>query len=302
MRRARQKSTEAAFYHIFTRVAGAHNYFPLLDQEACQKLLEIIRFYVSVYCCQLAAYQIMGNHYHLILFCESFRCLSAGQLQQRAAQLYGHRARLKTLNWSTEDWQHFNRKLFDISALMQHINGEYAKWFNRRFERRGHFWADRFKSPELLDPKALQECLLYVELNSLRAYLVERPELYKPSSAWLRFQGRDQELMPLEEIFAATRPLNAFDTYRRLLYQRAGLPQTSNGHPHSSPLFLQPQRFFTNGLAIGTQHTAQQRLEQLRARGLYRHRKRPISQLSGFLFTVREQRSRARASPVYSRS
>jgi REP element-mobilizing transposase RayT len=292
MRRARQKSPNPAFYHVMTRVAGSPRYFPLHFRQATQQLLETIQFYVRAYRCCLASYKIMGNHYHLILFFENFRPLPQQELQQRARLLYGKRTQLKTAQWSSQDWRKFNRKLFDISALMQHINGEYAKWFNRHFNRRGHLWADRFKNPELLDPKALQECLFYIELNAVRAGLVRRPEQWKASSAWLRWKGQDQNLIPLPEIFPDVEPEQIQAFYRAELHRRAGLsgkPQTPE-----AGIFLRRLRFFTDGLAIGTQSSAQQRLDQLRAQNSYRRRKKPIAQLNGFLFTLREQRSHAR--------
>ena len=290
MRRARHKNSDSAFYHVLTRVAGFPHYYPLQFRGATPQLLDTIGCYVGGYCCQLAGYEIMGNHYHLILFVESFRTLTMEQLQQRAGLVYGKRARLKTAHWSSREWLRFNRKLFDISALMQHINGEYAKWFNRRFERRGHLWADRFKNPELLDQKALQECLFYVELNAVRAGLVTRPEAWRASSAWLRCRGQDQDLVPLTKIFPDLPPDQVLDFYRFELHRRS---RVSENHPETG-VFLQRLRFFSDGLAIGTQPTVRQRLVQLRAQGSYRHRKKPIAQLAGLLFTVREQRSHAR--------
>jgi REP element-mobilizing transposase RayT len=273
-------------------VAGSPRYFPLHKRQAKRQLLETIRYYVHAYCCQLAAYCILGNHYHLILFCENFRPLSLPELQQRARQLYGSRFEEKTANWSPQDWDRFNRKLFDVSALMQHINGEYAKWFNRRFNRRGHFWADRFKNPELLDQRALQECLFYVELNALRARLVKQPELWKASSAWLRWKGSDQNLLSLEKIFPDIQPEKVFAFYQSELYQRGSLSQTHSSQ--NTGRFLKRLRFFAEGLAIGSQQNVHHRLDQLRTQGFYRYRKNPVAQLSGFLYTVREQRSHAR--------
>ena len=40
----------------------------------------------------------------------------------------------------------------------------------------GFFGADRFKSTLLEDDRALLDCMLYVELNAVRAGLVERPD------------------------------------------------------------------------------------------------------------------------------
>jgi len=135
-------------------VAGFPRYYPLKDPLAGQRLLNTILFYVSAYCCEIAAYTIMGNHYHLILFIKEFTKLSRSELKSRANLLYGNRTELKTHSWSDEAWDQFNRKLFDLSALMQHINGEYAKWFNKQFDRRGHLWVDRYKNPEFFDLRA----------------------------------------------------------------------------------------------------------------------------------------------------
>lgn len=294
MRRARRKSSTDAFYHIITRVAGSPRYLPLENRFAQKKLLDTILIYVTAYCCELAAYAIMGNHYHLILFIEEFRKLSRSELKTRAKQLYGNRTDLKTSSWSDEAWEQFNRKLFDLSALMQHINGEYAKWFNKHFDRRGHLWADRYKNPELLDQRALQECLFYVELNAVRAGLVKHPEQWRFSSSWLRWKGCDRNLMPLDRIFPETQPAKVMATYRFWLRQR-GAAGSSARAPIAWPgLFLRRRRFFTDGLAIGNQPSVSKLLGEMRAQGIYRHRKKPIAQLSGFLFTLREQRSHAR--------
>ncbi len=46
----------------------------------------------------------------------------------------------------------------------------------KRFDRQGHFWGQRFQSTVLADWEAVPDCMLYVELNPLRARLVEVPE------------------------------------------------------------------------------------------------------------------------------
>jgi len=296
LRRARHKNPGSAFYHIVTRLAGYPGDFPLQKRRAALKLLEIIQDYIGAYCCQLVGYSIMGSHYHFIVFFEEIRPMSSNELKLRAQQLYGNRFELKTAHWSPFAWEKFNRKLFDVSSLMQHINGEYAKWFNRKSNRRGHLWADRFKNPELLDPRALQECLLYIELNAVRAKIVARPEHWQASSAWARCHHQDQDLMPLEEIFAETPSEEVFAAYRSRLYERAALAE-ANTHRQRDRVSPPPERFtnrlrfFTDGLAIGRQDAVGVLLEQWRSQGRYRYRKKPIPQLSGFLFTLREQRS-----------
>ena len=284
MRRARYKSPESAFYHILTRVAGSRNFFPLMKPEARRKLIDLIHFYTQVYRCTLVAFEIMGSHYHFILWMEQFRTLSRDELKRRAYRLWGEKAELKTAAWSAAAWDRFNRKLFDLSALMQHLNGEYAKWYNQRFDRRGHFWGDRFKSPVLLNLGALQRCLLYVETNATRAGLVERPEQWEASSAWRRFQGRDETLMPIEQVFADLPAEQAFATYRERLEVR----RREDG-------LEKRQRCFSDGGALGPRAQVARLIGEFRKQGIYLRRKNPIPQLGGQLFSVREQRSHARS-------
>ena len=297
MRRARYKSEENAFYHILTRVAGSRSFYPLQQPEARQKLIDMLYLYVQVYCCVLVSFEIMGSHYHFILWMQKFRRLSRRELERRAFLLWGSRAKLKTASWSDEKWTQFNRKLFDLSAFMQHLNGEYAKWYNRRYDRRGHFWADRFKNPQLLGLRALQACILYIETNATRAQLVDRPEQWKPSSAWLRWQNLDEHLMPIEQIFRDVSPEEAFETYRQRLEGRHKVDirvEIPGEHPDDSVWTDKRHRFFSDGIAVGSEPETARIIESFRETGHYRRRKNPVPQLSGYLFTVREQRSHAR--------
>ena len=305
MRRARYKSEEDAFYHIYTRVGGNPGEYPLQERRNFRKLIQVIEFFVQIYCCQLAAYEVMGNHYHFIVFFEKFRQLTREQLIAKAEALYGDRFVLKTASWTESDWEKLNRKLFDVSSLMQQINGRYGVWFNQRYKRRGHFWADRFKNPELLDLDAVQECLLYIELNAVRAGLVKRPEQWTAGSARLRLERKDHQLMPLEQIFVGVDLEEVYAVYRNRLYHRGAvatkkgqatisqidLKQETKKRSLQSGAYLKQLRFYTDGLALGSRERVGKLLDQFRERKYYYRRKNPISQLSGLIHTLREQRS-----------
>lgn len=310
MRRARHKSKEQAFYHICTRVAGPSGYYPLQDRRISRKLSELTHFLVEVFCCQLVAFEIMGNHYHFIVFFEKFHILSREDLIQRARKLYGRRFEVKTAKWTDDHWELFNRRLFCVSTFMQIVNGNFGTWFNRKFNRRGHFWADRFKSSELLDLEAVQECLLYIELNSLRAGLVRRPEQWKAGSARLRWKKKDQKLMPLSEIFKGVEG-DVYAYYRSRLYHRGAVP-TRPGQAHIAQetldremrrgfnragLYEDRLRFFSDGIALGGYEKVKNLLDSFRSQNIYKRRKNPISQMSGLIFSLREQRSHA-FSPI----
>ena len=310
-RTARQKSSDSAFYHLLNRVAGEATDFPLQRPRVARRFLALLEFYLRLYCCRLASFQLLGNHYHAVVHFPAFRRLDPQQLQQRARLRFGRLWRLKTQHWKPHDWLRFNQNLFDVSCFMQHLNGEFAKWYNRHYHRRGHFWAERFKNPELLDRTALQRAILYCELNALRAGLVKRPEDYKWGSAYWRWRGKKSDLLiPLEELFEAAPQQTPFSTYRRLLYHSGAIAssphqaaltqsiQQQEIQPESAPgLLLKRYRCFSDGLALGTYAAVLKRLQQYRQKGLYQRRRHPIAQLRGSLFSLREQRSHAFSPP-----
>ena len=62
---------------------------------------------------------------------------------------------------------------------MRQIHQKFTYYINRAHKRRGTLWADRFKSTILDGATALWNCVKYVELNSVRAGLVIKPEDYR---------------------------------------------------------------------------------------------------------------------------
>lgn len=301
MRMPRHKSRLDTFYHLFTRVAGSLDYYPLQDPRAYRELIRRIRFYTRVYCCRLVAFEILGSHYHLIVFFRRFRRLPRRKLRRRAQLLFGSRFTLVTGRWTAADWEKFNHKLFDLSAFMHHLNGEYAKWYNQETNRRGHFWADRFKNVELLDKKAVRGCLFYVELNTLKAGMVQRVGQWKGGSAWARMQGRDRDLMPIERLFDGG-PKQAFQAYRQqlllmglmIIRWRQGRVLGSQEAEGTADGSAWRQRFWTDGIAVGGREKVQRILDDYRQRGLYERRCNPVRQVGEDTYSLREQRSHAR--------
>jgi putative transposase len=69
-----------------------------------------------------------------------------------------------------------------LSCMMTRLNSEHAQWLQFRAGRRGHLWQGRFKSAPM-DDRYLWTALRYVELNPVRAGMVERAEDWPWSSA-----------------------------------------------------------------------------------------------------------------------
>ena len=86
-RQARQKSEQAAFYHLFNRAAGDPRDLPFDRGGNARRFLSILEFYL----CRLASFQLMGNHYHCVVQFEGFRPLSREELEEKARLRFGRR-------------------------------------------------------------------------------------------------------------------------------------------------------------------------------------------------------------------
>ncbi len=69
-----------------------------------------------------------------------------------------------------------------LSQCLKQAHGRYASYWNGQKSSTGHVWQGRFYSCPLDEPH-LWEALRYVELNPVRAGIVERPEQWPWSSA-----------------------------------------------------------------------------------------------------------------------
>jgi len=71
----------------------------------------------------------------------------------------------------------------NLSDAMQHLKGEYARWWNWRHKHVGHVFGSPFKDQIVEQDTYALALAKYIALNPVRAKLVERPEQW-PWSAY----------------------------------------------------------------------------------------------------------------------
>lgn len=289
-------------YHVRGQVAGRVGSYPLKKPENAEKLIGVIRHYTDLFFCRVVSLSIPGSHYHLVCVFEPFRKLTRDELWRLAERFYPDPRYQPYLRWTDRDWERFNRRLFNVSELMRNIQSAYARWFNCRYHRKGRFWADRFQSTET---ENLQETAFYVDLNAVRAHLVRRPEQWRYSSAWMRRHGRDEWLMPLDELMGGScGRQEAEKMYWTLLYWRGTrskkptdgtipveLAQKMEQEGYPRGCYLESIPAFSRGRVVGRRETVARVLDHCRATGLYTRRRHPVPLGVGGLYALREQRS-----------
>ncbi len=101
---------------------------------------------------------------------------------------------IKLINIFASGWiPSLREKLSNLSEFVREIKVGFTRYYNRRHNRRGYFWGDRFKSVIVENGETLINCLAYIDLNPLRAGLVDRPEDYRWNSLGYHVQAGNKD-------------------------------------------------------------------------------------------------------------
>ena len=73
----------------------------------------------------------------------------------------------------------FSRRGQEISRALQYVQGQFAQYYNKRKKREGAFWRDRYHTTIIQSGDHLRRCLFYIDLNMLRAKVVDHPKKWK---------------------------------------------------------------------------------------------------------------------------
>ena len=173
-------------FHAISRTVGGT---PLLDDLARETLSGMI-WKLAKFCgVEIITFCVMSNHFHILLRVPEVVQLTDAQLLERLEELYGAKGVLTTVVRESmkergkidED---IRRKLLermgDVSAYMKELKQRFSRWYNRCHDRFGTLWAERFKSVIVEDqPSSLEAVAAYIDLNPVRAGIVEDPKDYR---------------------------------------------------------------------------------------------------------------------------
>jgi len=174
-------------------------------QEWIQRRLEAL---ASVFGIDVLSYAVMSNHVHLILRNrpDVVAAWSDQEVAIRWLRVFPGRRLEEHLAEPTEsDIQRLvsdpqrlaviRQRMSDISWFMRCLSEPIARMANRQDECTGRFWEGRFKAQRIVDEAGLLACAMYVDLNPVRAALVESLEEALHTSVYDRLQGEKGQLI-----------------------------------------------------------------------------------------------------------
>jgi len=116
MRHPRIKPREDTFVHVYNRTVGSAGEFPFGPAEK-EAFLSRLKRLCELYVIEPMAFQVMGNHYHLVLFVPGQQP-STEEAAQRHKRFYGLQ---RALPQNSPACAQLADKLRDLSAFMKEL-------------------------------------------------------------------------------------------------------------------------------------------------------------------------------------
>ena len=130
--------------------------------EDYQFYLEWLKEYADKTECKIHAYVLMTNHVHLLV--------------------------------ST-------KKADVVGVMMKSLGQRYVQYVNKTYQRSGTLWEGRYKSCPIQAETYLLSCQRYIELNPVRANMVNHPAEYKWSSYVANAQGEPNTVITPHSLY-----------------------------------------------------------------------------------------------------
>ena len=147
---------------------------------------------------------------------------SDDEILARLKHFYG-----KNRSVSRHQLPFYRSKLSSLSEFIKEIKQGFTRYYNKLNNRRGFFWGQRFKSVMIENNEALLNCLAYIDLNPVRAAIVEQPEDYRWCTLGYLVQSRNKDdLLSLEFGLDRLNKLNFKErlaAYREFVYEIGSL-------------------------------------------------------------------------------
>jgi len=309
---------DTAYYHCVSRVVNREFVFGDAEKE---EFVRLMRVYERLCGVRVVTYCVMSNHFHVLVGVpkrpealpsneELIRTVRAslGDLEADGLEWsLGEAAKIKSATWEAEICERYLRRMWDISLFMKTLKQRFTQWFNKTHKRKGTIWEERFRSVLVQSAgEPLRAMAAYIDLNPIRASMVDDPRDYAWSGYGAAMTGDERALAGLQEIERAAmagaspevvaaseekqrgkspelRAMETLSAYRMLLYERgagddgqallkgfsreeARQVVTEGGRLPQSAYLRCRVRYFTDGAVVGSRSFVNEVFEAQRER------------------------------------
>ena len=234
MRSARIKAEGAGYYHCMSRIIERRM---ILQDKEKEWLLTLMSNLAAFGGLQLVSFAIMTNHLHVLIHVPERQDVSDKELLKRLRLIYTGREvdmidkQLQDCRLGKNDdgaeilKKRFTYRMYDISEFFKALKQQFSQYYNTRENRCGPLWDQRFKSILVEGSEdALLTIAAYIDLNPVRAGMVQDPKDYRYSSYGAAIGGNEEARHGLCRLMQASLEGNTLSwgkaqpEYRQRLY------------------------------------------------------------------------------------
>jgi putative transposase len=209
--------TQTGVYHIVSRIVDRQFLFGEAEKDTFVRMMHAFAAFHQV---QILTYCVMSNHFHLLVrvpkrpegFDLSFEEVLArwqsavGDAWQQGMQRQFEIFRSNGSEAAIEEWrQRMLGRMYSLSEFMKALKQRFSQWYNRRAGRQGTLWEGRYQSVIVQDEnRALRTMSTYIDLNPVRAGIVDDPGDYRWSGYAEAMTGKAEAIEGIVAITGAT--------------------------------------------------------------------------------------------------
>ncbi|MGB0372398.1 MAG: transposase [Opitutales bacterium] len=244
---------QSCVYHVVNRVALGSM---VLDEGAKGMFVQMMRRQAGFAGVEVMAFCVMTNHFHLLVRVPEPCEISDEELLRRYRILYGKHCpqsmpqpdyleqMLAEGDEDAEEWRkRIVARMHDLSAFVGELKHRFSIWFNDHRHNKGTVWSERFRNIIVEDlPEYTAPVAAYIDLNPVRAQMVDDPGEYAYSSYGSAMKGSRSAQYGLRSLYSGKRIWKvALESYRVLLF---GKGYESKGTPHKDIGMIDPERAY----------------------------------------------------------
>lgn len=159
----------------FVTCRGAHDETLFRDERDYSMFLELLKKYQEQYKVKMFAYCFMLDHLHLLV----------------------------DMVKEAKDGETSGDMSLELSDFMHDLNNAYTKYFNGRYDRKGHLFRERFKSALVeKDENYLLKMTAYIHLNPQKLNITTDAKVYPYSSYKYYLNNNDPEGLHIKAAMA----------------------------------------------------------------------------------------------------
>ena len=238
MRKSRIKNEGEGWYHVVSRTAYQLFKFGEGDRRMFVAMMRRVAAFSGV---EVLNHCVMSNHFHILLHVPGPVEVTEDVLLERVAALYGGEhakwlgGRWKALrkcgmaSEAEREQARLRRRMGDMSVFMKTLKQRYSLWYRHHHEGfSGTLWEGRYKSVLLQgDAATLSAVSAYIDLNPVRARMVDDPAKYRWSGYGAAMAGDPDAMRGIARVFKGGATEEDFakvaeENYRTYLYERGG--------------------------------------------------------------------------------